>query len=167
MALGAIARHGEIANFSDSEAAYIAGMIDADGTITATRKADKLPAPMVLVVNTDWRLICWLKSTIGAGCSYETKTRPTRPDQNEAHWNKVHRFQITGWKAISLIERVRPYMIVKVAHADWMMTMACRGRDFQRFATDEQLERSVRALSQLRFLNQRGKKQSYQSELVL
>lgn len=167
MASSALTRHGVIANLSDNKAAYIAGMIDADGTITATHNKGRLPKPLVLVVNTNWDLICWLKSSIGAGCSYQTKTRPTRPDQNSAHWNKVHRFQLTGWKAISLIERVRPYMIVKAAHADWLVTMACRGRDFPRSATDQQRERSLRALSQLRLLNQRGKKQTYQSELVL
>jgi hypothetical protein len=162
-----IPKHGLIRDISDTDSAYIAGLIDADGTVTASHNKGKLPAPMVLVVNGSLPLIQWLQETIGAGCAYETKTRPTRPDQNDAHWNKVHRYQITGWKAQSLIARVRPFMRVKAAQADMLQLLAQRGRDFPRSATEAQRSRSLWALENLRALNIRGKKPEHQFAMAV
>ncbi|CAB4223496.1 hypothetical protein UFOVP1672_84, partial [uncultured Caudovirales phage] len=62
--------HGEINYITDTQAAYIAGMIDADGTVTVGQGTTHLPQPMVLVVNTNYELIDWLKAVVGAGCAY-------------------------------------------------------------------------------------------------
>jgi hypothetical protein len=168
MAARPIAEHGRIRELSDTEAAYIAGMIDADGTVTCSNrcrrdamkgKGPALPQPMVLVVNSNLDLIRWLLETIGAGCAYEVKTRPTRPDQVEAHWNKVHRYQLTGWKAISLVERVRPFMRVKLRQANLLTMLSVRGRDFGQTAREDQRERAIWAGGRLRVANRRGKKE--------
>ena len=157
--------HGAINKLSDVDAAYIAGLIDADGTVTVSGR--DAPSPMVLVVNGNMPLIRWLLSTIGGGCAYETKTRPTRPDQNDAHWNAVHRFQITGLKAVALLEQVSRFMRVKHRQASLVMSVPMRGRDFPLSATAEQRARSFLVRDEIRALNQRGRKGEHQMSLVM
>lgn len=154
-------KHGAINDLALADAAYIAGLIDADGTITVTMSAIvPLPKPLILIVNSNYPLILWLKEVIGAGCSYLTKTRPTRPDQDESNWNKVHRYQVTGWKALSLLESVRPFLRVKSSQADLLMGLSLRGRDFPHSASPDQLTASASIGARIRELNRRGLKVS-------
>jgi hypothetical protein len=144
--------------------AYIAGLIDADGTLTLTGPKQRangvaaMPNPMLLVVNSDLELIRWLKVTIGFGCVYETKTKPTRPDQSADNWNKVHRFQMTGGGAVKLIARVRPYLRVKAAQADLLLKVPRRGQDCAASASNSQRDAAQQILASVRALNQRGVK---------
>ena len=151
-----------ILQLSNEDAAYLAGLIDADGTISAQvnsqRNRDgsrRMPVPMVLVVNTDLELIAWLKKVIGYGCSHETKAKPTRPGQNMENWRPVHRFQITGRSAITLVGRVRPYLRVKAEKADLMVRFPCRGKDYSHKASKEQRKMAYDILNALRKLNKR------------
>ena len=157
-------QHGVINDISNVDAAYIAGMIDADGMITVSSPHRPKKAltyvprerPLVVVTNSDMGLINWLKEAIGAGTSYETKTQPTRADQDKNNWNKVHRFQITGFKAISLLEIIQPHLKIKKKQAKLVMQMPVRGRDFMRQATEEQLKNVEEITSKLRLMNRRG-----------
>ncbi len=46
---------------SDAEAAYIAGIIDGEGSILLTRnRQDRYPSPQVSVTSTDHELLDWL-----------------------------------------------------------------------------------------------------------
>lgn len=154
--------HGNIKEISDLDAAYMAGMIDADGMITVSARhtrADKTvarPLPLVMITNSDMTLIDWFKDKIGSGTSYEAKSKPHRPDQNKANWNKVHRYQITGLKALSLIDRILPYLIVKKDRALLVRQIPMRGKDFSRGASDEQIRLTEEIVRKVRFLNARG-----------
>src|SRR6266571_4865895 len=148
-------RHPPIKTLSVTDAAYIAGLIDADGTVTMTRKsqptsATALHMPMVLVVNGNLPLIQWLKETIGGGTAYEVKTRPTRPDQSAAHWNKVHRYQLLSGRAQQLLRQCRPYMRIKAAHADLVLQVAIKGINFKCLASEEQRLASLEVLQKVR-----------------
>lgn len=155
------AKHGAINKLSLEDAAYIAGLIDADGTVTVTQaKSQRVATPMVLIVNGDYPLIQWLKETIGAGCSYMTKTKPTRPDQNKDNWNPVHRYQITGWKALSLLKATIPFMRVKGDRADLVDKLVVKGRDFSQVASEDQVANSAEIYTEIRRLNRRGLKQA-------
>jgi len=150
-------KHAEIREIADGDAAYIAGLIDADGTITATRWKGGLPSPMVLFVNSNLGLIEWLASTIGAGSAHEVKTAPKRPDQNANNWNKVHRFQITGRKAQTLLQRCRPFLRIKARQADLVVWLPQRGRDFGRTAANDQRTYAEMLIREIRALNARGR----------
>lgn len=150
-------KHGTINDLAIADAAYIAGLIDADGTVTVTMSAiAPLPKPLILVVNSNYPLILWLQNMIGAGCSYLTKTKPTRPDQDKSNWNSVHRYQVTGWKAIALLEKVRPFMRVKAMQADLLMGLSLRGRDFPKSASSDQMAASISIGAEIRRMNRRG-----------
>lgn len=151
------AQHAVIAELTDIDAAYIAGMIDADGMITVTRRGS-LVMPLVTVHNSHLPLIEWLLSVIGAGCAYETKTEPKRPDQSKDRWNKVHRYQLTGRKAQSLLQRCLPYLKVKARQATLVIDLPQRGRDFPISANDNQRDAALTILAEIRRLNARGSK---------
>lgn len=155
-------QHGVIQQISDTDAAYIAGLIDADGCVTCgapDRRKNRKSNALVIITNSDFELIEWLKGVIGAGTSSLTKTRPYRAGQDRTNWNAVHRYQLTGRKAAALIERVLPYMRIKRQQAKLLIEIPMRGRDFSREATPEQLERAASIVDQLRALNRRGLKQ--------
>ena len=163
MARSNLEQYLSVANLSDEQAAYLAGLIDADGTVTViyntgARKngAAPLPRPMVLIVNSDLSLIRWLRELTEVGCSYETKTRPKRPDQDAAHWNCVHRYQVVGRAAQALLARCRKYMRVKAKQADIVLALPAKGRDFKMAASDDQRQRAILMAGQIRLLNQRG-----------
>ena len=157
-------RYDYHSKITDIEAAYIAGFIDADGTITfgTSRKRKDgsrgLPMPMVLVVNTDWRIIELMKKLTGNGCAYQTKATKLRPDQDKANWNPVHRYQITGLAAIELCERVYPYLRLKRDRADVLRMCPCRERDFKQKASDEQITLGHRLENKIREMNSRKSK---------
>lgn len=151
-------KHGIINALSDVEAAYLAGLVDADGTITLTVDRCRVPRPLLLVVNSELELIEWILLTVGAGCAYQTKTRPTRPDQNAANWNPVHRYQLTSARALALVERIRPWLRVKHRHADLVLQMPIRGRDYSARCPAELLLPALEIVPQIRALNRRGLK---------
>lgn len=161
MASSTIASLAQIDAIEENEIAYLAGLIDADGTVTInahTRRSGRrsYPSPMVLVVNGNLELIRWIKQIVGFGCAYETKNRPTRPDQNESNWNPVHRYQLTGRPAQLLLRRCRKYLKVKHRQADLIIPLAAKGVDFVREASDAQHSIAKTIVEQVRALNRRG-----------
>ena len=153
----------QIQRLSETDLAYLAGLIDADGTVTFQVSSGRrkngdtaMPVPMVLIVNSDFALIEWLKEVIGYGCAYETKTRPTRADQNEVHWSKVHRFQLTGRPAIALLRRALPYLRIKRERAELAMRMPMRHWHYKHTAAPHHRETAAILLAQMRTQNRRG-----------
>ncbi len=142
----------EINPLSDTDTAYIAGMVDADGMVTITKQG----VPMVCVTNSDLALIAWLKDVIGSGCAYEQKSVPQRSDQDRSRWRVVHRYQLTGGKAQSLLERLRPYMKVKGPRADLAIAVPTRGRDYLSRKAADHDQRVAALVSEVRQLNARG-----------
>lgn len=151
------AAHAAIRALSEADAAYIAGMIDADGMITANRR-DHLVMPLVCVTNSHLPLVEWLLETIGAGCAYETKSEPKRPDQAKERWSKVHRYQLTGRKAQTLLEACKPFLKVKKRQAELVIALPQRGRDFSFSVNDNQRAVAAEILAAIRALNRRGLK---------
>jgi len=63
----------------DTEKAYIAGIIDGEGSITLVKQhKNRNPSPMVSVASTDLELLIWLKKTInGANIYISIKKHPS------------------------------------------------------------------------------------------
>lgn len=142
----------------ETEKAYLAGLIDADGSITFSAKDHGRgirAQALIIVVNSNYEIIEYLKETTGYGCAYETKAKPTRPDQDQSNWNKVHRFQVTGKNALDLCRKIYPYLRIKKAQADLLLQYSVRGVDFKQQRTDEQKAKDARLVTEMRTLNQR------------
>lgn len=151
----------KIKNMPIERRAYLAGMIDADGTITASSKKLKdggLAAPdvIVLLVNTNFDLIEWVKETVGYGCAYFTKSKPVREDQDQRNWRPVHRYQVTGQAARELLAVILPYLIVKVENANLCLSLPKRGVNYTYRASPEQIKEGYAIVQKIRQNNRRG-----------
>ena len=91
--------------------AYVAGIVDGEGSITITTNAAKRTfCSFIYVSNTDIRLMDWLHATYG-GSVY------TLPNQGDNH-KTAFRWALFGKKAGGFIECIRPYLKIKCEQAD-------------------------------------------------
>jgi hypothetical protein len=113
---------------SIAEKAYIAGMIDADGCVGIYKKKSKAKAyeydfgVRIIVTNTDFLLIEWLKKTLGCGCAYKNEYR------YKPNWNTVHRYQLVGNQARLVLVEIIPFMIIKKERSTMCLSLPNQGR---------------------------------------
>ncbi len=89
---------------SDSEAAYLAGVIDGEGTITLTRMhRGQNRRAVVSVANTELALLLYVRSVVGAG-------RVTGKIRSRLHHSRSFAYAICGRQALTLLARVSPYL---------------------------------------------------------
>jgi len=94
-------------NLTESEAGYVAGIIDGEGTIT-TGTSNKYYNLVLVVSNTNIDLMLYLEKILGGSmfeCQPQNGNRP------------IYRISWTGKKAMSIIEAIKPYLIVKKSQA--------------------------------------------------
>lgn len=94
----------KLVEFSDTEAAYLAAIIDGEGSIT-----EHHGRPVVYVYNTSEALMRWLSERIG-GRYRVTDMRGRQPCHT---WNVAAACDVAY-----LLRRVRPYLIIKGLLAD-------------------------------------------------
>lgn len=92
----------------EEEKAYIAGIIDGEGSITLTRfHKNQYPSPCVSVSSTTIELLEYLKSLIGKG-----KINKKKNYNKEKHKDSFT-YSINYNNAIDLLENIQPYLIIK------------------------------------------------------
>lgn len=93
-----------IREFSETEAAYIAGIIDGEGTITLTRThRGEGRRPVVSVSSTELPLLEYIRSIIGAG-------RITGKVTARSHHSPSFAYVISSRGALALLTRVSGYL---------------------------------------------------------
>lgn len=87
-----------------SDAAYLAGLVDADGTVSLTRKhRNETRSVMVSISNTDRALLEFVRSTVGAGKL--TNKRASGHNHRSSFVYSVYNRQ-----ALRLLERIAPFL---------------------------------------------------------
>lgn len=98
-------------------AAYIAGLVDADGTITVTRKhINENRHPVISISNTDLCLLEYVKDRVGAGkiTAKRTVSKKHRPSFAFAIYNR---------QAMDLMSELQPFLrTYKAARAKLILT---------------------------------------------
>lgn len=95
-----MAAYRTVHTLSASDAAYIAGLVDGEGTVTLTRKHRNENHQLVLSIsNTDFALLRYVYETVGAGKI--TTKRTTTPNYTYAIYNR---------QALSLLKQLSPYL---------------------------------------------------------
>jgi hypothetical protein len=85
-------------------AAYIAGLVDADGTITVTRKhVNENRHPALTISNTDRHLLEFVLMLVGAG-------KITAKRRTSANHSPSYAFAIYNRQALELIRQLRPFL---------------------------------------------------------
>ena len=95
---------------SQTDAAYIAGIIDGEGTISLTRRHKNENRQLeISVANTEMPLLNYLLETIGTGRITKKKT-----------YNKRHTpsatYLVSNRQALSLLEQIFPFLLTYKRH---------------------------------------------------
>ena len=91
---------------TDAEAAYAAGILDGEGSISITRNhSGRWPSPQVSVASTDRELLDWLQARFGGAIS--TK-QPCQPQHSISYdW------KLTDRRTLRFLQVVRPYLVIE------------------------------------------------------
>lgn len=93
----------------ETEKAYIAGIIDGEGSIMLQRfHSNQYPSPCVSFASTSMELLEWVKDIVGAGVIVSKKNY--NPELHKDCYSYVLKYNA----AISLLEEITPYLIIEV-----------------------------------------------------
>jgi hypothetical protein len=94
----------QIRELSETEAAYVAGIIDGEGTITLTRThRGEGRRPVVSISSTELPLLQYIQSVIGAG-------RITGKNTARTHHSPSFAYVISSRGALALLARISTYL---------------------------------------------------------
>lgn len=124
----------------DTILAYIAGLVDGEGTITITKRGQ----PEISITNTSDALAEWCKNVgFWLNRAKNTKQRP--------YW----RLNLTGYSIIDALEKLLPYLVIKKPHAELVIEYITLRRSMpHRFKRSERMDEIIAAI---RELNTRGR----------
>lgn len=87
-----------------SEAAYLAGLIDGEGTITLSRRhANERRQLVVSVVSTEREILAWVLSTVGVG-------KITRKRTAAQHHAPSFTYTVSNRQALAVLRQAAPYL---------------------------------------------------------
>jgi hypothetical protein len=139
--------------------AYIAGFFDADGCITvSSSKSESLKyernfRATFLIVNTDEKIIYWIRDTVGAGSCYIVR----KYNKKHPNWRPVHRYQISGPGCRELIDKLIPFVRIKKDRLELAKNMVAEGhKNIGGCRTQAQYDAQHSAWQQIKQLNRRG-----------
>lgn len=93
---------------TETEKAYIAGIIDAEGNITLQRfHSNEYPSPCISIASTTIELLIWIKNIVGHGVINNKK------DLNIENHTDYYSYKIKYDNAINLLEQIYPYLIIE------------------------------------------------------
>ncbi|MGL5379999.1 LAGLIDADG family homing endonuclease [Clostridium sp.] len=93
---------------TEVEKAYIAGIIDGEGSIMLQKfHKNEFPSPCVSVASTTLELLNWLKEKIGGGKIIRKKNY--NPDKHSDCYSYFLKYN----EAINLIQEIYPYLIIE------------------------------------------------------
>ncbi len=150
---------GRLSLITQVEAAYIAGIIDGEGSISINRRKDRdgyksgfCFRPVLSVTNTNYALVEWLACTTGVG-STPLGAKPTN-----ARHKPSKRWQVWTRQAAAVLCVVRPYLVIKIAQAD--IALRYMATDYSHRGkhglSDEQHTSQRSMYEQMKILNTRG-----------
>ncbi len=132
----------------EAEKAYLAGIIDGEGTVTLARnRKNETPSPSVTVANNNLELLEWIKGLVGGTIISKKK--------HKAHHSDSYAWAMRSDKAIQLLKDVRQYLIVKKPQADLIINKYKSVTHRAGKYTPEMLEKKTRLVAEIRMLNKR------------
>lgn len=100
-----------VRQMSPTEAAYLAGLIDGEGSIVAVKRNKKGRTTWRLQVSSTTPILLeWCIQTTGVGTIVTKKT--TNPKHADSKW-----WQCYSWNAMDILKQIAPYMILKTDKA--------------------------------------------------
>jgi hypothetical protein len=112
---------------TEAEAAYIAGIVDGEGSIfvgAVGPQRKRSVYPIICVAMTHRPVIEWLATKLDAGTVKNHHSRRNRP----GHWKPQYRMGLFGARAQRLCRRLLPLLIVKHEQARLVCEFPCDER---------------------------------------
>jgi len=142
-----------------TDIAYLAGIIDGEGSIFIERDFALRPNqksigyfPRIVISNTDYRLMEWLEENFGGNI---TKTK------RNGNWKDSYTWNISHYKAIKLARLVMPYLKLKGVQSyilncfDYEVLWTKGGKPEDAKVSDEELERREELYRECKYFNRR------------
>lgn len=109
-------RYREVRTLSESEAAYLAGLIDGEGTIALSRRHRSEERQLVVTISsTERRLLEYVRQIVGAG---RITTKRTYRDNHAASFT----YGIDNRQALAVLRQVFPFLhTYKAARAELVL----------------------------------------------
>lgn len=104
----------QIMIWSETQLAYLAGIIDGEGTFYIGKINPRKFTSRIYVVNTDKRLIDWLHQNFNGSCY-------TRNSIKNPHWKTRYEWVLDKAQIDSVCKKILPFLIVKKQHAEAMI----------------------------------------------
>lgn len=131
------------------KAAYFAGLIDGDGSITLGHRSGKY-MPLVSITNTDDKLIAAAMETFPGGV---IRTRNRRTER----WKAAHEARWRYRSALAILDHVLPFLICKREAAILVLSWRTLVRRNGKY-TQEEAEAIAAIVPAIRAINKRGPK---------
>jgi len=132
----------------EAEKAYIAGIVDGEGTVTLMKHhKNETPLPFVAIANNNLDLLKWIKSLVGGNICTKKKRLP--------HHNDSYVLNIRQDRAMRLLNEIKEFLIVKRQQADLITTQYKAVTHRAGKYTPELLAKKYQLVAKIRELNQR------------
>lgn len=96
--------YGELKKLTPVEAAYIAGILDGEGTVSLIKITKRHQRRLVVTIaNTDLQMLEWIKRSVGAGQLAKKKS------YSKKH-SLTYTYRITNRQAFNLLAQIHPYL---------------------------------------------------------
>ena len=131
------------------EKAYLAGLVDGEGTVTLARQSkSQQPQPRLAISNNSLELLEWVRRK--PGCGVIIRRTPRKDWHNTSY---VWQAQRAG-SVLNVLTEIKPYLILKKAHAALLLSSykACTPRNGK--YTPDALDAKLRLVDDIRRLNQ-------------
>jgi hypothetical protein len=141
-----------VAKVADVVYAYIAGIIDGEGSITVNHRQHQQPVVRVSVANTDERIMILLKSVFGGSVYIQNPSRSSK--------HKIcYGWEVSAKKAEYCLQAVLSYLLIKRDRAE--IALSIRKLSYSRNGYMESKDQSERwrLVEQLQVLNKLGPKE--------
>lgn len=97
-------RYREVRELSSTDAAYVAGLIDGEGTVTLSRRhANEHRQLVISISNTERALLAFVLEVAGAG-------KITAKRTTKEHHSPGFAYAISNRQALALLSQVAPYL---------------------------------------------------------
>lgn len=148
---------------TETEKAYIAGIIDGEGAIFITKQSQRQFSPRIKIANTNKNIIDFLHEKIPKSSKVFLRKR------NNSKHKPVWEFSIRSFKVIEeLLKQVSPYLIIKTKQAELILKfieqrkeeLEARPRNqkgqYIKKNRDWYTENDLQIIEQVKNLNKRG-----------
>lgn len=132
----------------ETEKAYLAGIVDGEGTVTLMKHhRNETPTPCVSVANNNLQLLKWIKTKVGGVIVSKKKSKP--------HHSDSYAWSVRQDRAIRLLGEIKQYLIIKKPHADLIIDKYKSVTHRAGKYTSKMLKQKMRLVAKIRKLNQR------------